>query len=185
MAVIQQDLKWMYTADNPAATGEPRTSFKTYATTTQIVGGVNNLFAGITGDENVALTARYRNFVVTNYSPDNSTLSNVVLRVFSNDFDSTGAAVSICVDPLYGSVGDPEWTSMPVGGVLATAVANDTTAPAGAIWTDLSAAQDTEIELPSLDSGEGVAIWIRRTATNSGGNPDQDVTFTLIGTTEA
>lgn len=181
MPIVPTDLVWRLSlpgagpGDN-AAQADPNDSIGGFMSTTAVTDATdNNLFDDITGPENAALTVDYRCVFVLN---DHATLPLTAAKVFLQAEVAGGADIAIGLDPA-GVVARGSASAQ------AASPADEETAPAGVTFsapTTFAAG----IALPAdLAADECIAVWIRRTATDSAALNADGVTPRIEGSTAA
>lgn len=126
--------------------------------TTQITdNSLHNLFDVVTGDENLASESEYRCFFVHN---NHATLTALNVRAYLLSEVSGGAILAIGVDTTAES-------AIGSGSAQALTVADENTAPAGVAFSSPTTS-GTAIVLGDIPPGHCRAIWVRRTAQNTG-----------------
>lgn len=174
MAITAGDIEFRYSTKSGAAgdstASDGASSLGKYMSTSQYLGALNSLFDKITGAENAASTVFYRCIFVTN---THSTDSWTGIKVWLSGVVAGGADVAISVDTT---------TASAAGSASAQAkeIANETTAPSAQSFT-APTSEGTGLDLGDLDAGECRAIWIRVTATNSGGLASDGATIEVKG----
>lgn len=142
---------------------------------TQIVTDtLNNLFDDVTGDENAASEVEYRCFFLHN-NHATLTLQNAVVWLSAEV--GGGAVIAISVDTTA-------ITAVGAGTAQAKTVANENTAPAAQAFS-APITKGTALALGNVGPGQVIAIWIRRTAANTGALNNDGVTFRVEGDTAA
>jgi hypothetical protein len=157
--------------------GTPPTSLGDQVSTTQITDAtLDNLFDVVTGDENAASDVEYRCFFVHN-NHATITWENVVVWLSAEV--AGGAAAAIAIDNIAAS-------AVGSASAQAAAVANEQTSPgagAGAFSSPVSKA--TGLSIGNLTPGQVRAVWVRRTAANTGAVNNDGVTIRCEGDTAA
>lgn len=129
-----------------------------YVSTTDLVAGANGLFDDISGAENAASVVDYRCiFLLNNHAT--LTASNVTVYVPAEV--GGGAGVAIALDNAAASA---------KGGSSAQAdlIANETTAPTAVGSFSTPTSDGAGLSIGTLAPGQVKAIWVKRTAANSG-----------------
>lgn len=181
MAVTETDIE--YRLSIPAATAgdtdpqsDPDSSLGGFMSTTELdlVSTLHNLFDVITGEENSAETVDYRCLFVTNANATDTLLDAVV---WISSEVAGGAEISIGLDPA-GVVASDSGTAQ------AATIADETTAPAGVTFTE-PATKGAGLPIGDIAAGDAIAIWVRRTATDSGPVAEDGATLRVEGDTGA
>jgi hypothetical protein len=174
MSVESEDILFkLATDDGPGDTNSssPNASLGGFLSTTELVNNsVHNLFAEISGNENLNELVKYRCLFVQNDHPE-ETFFNI--RVFISDQEEEGAEVHIGLDPTAAT--DPDSAT-----AQAVEIANEDTAPAGVSFSQPED-YDSGLNLGDLEAGQVRAIWFRRTARNTPAFVDDNVTFRVQG----
>lgn len=137
-----------------ANAGTAAGSLGKYISTTQVPdNSLHNLFDQISGTENAALTSDYRCIFIHNA---HATLAWQNVFVYLLSETTGGAAIAIGADTVAASA---------IGAVAPQAleVANETTAPAGVIFSSPTTFE-TGVSLGTIPAGQCKALWIKRTA---------------------
>lgn len=154
-----------------ANTSTPNASLGKYISTTVITDAVlNNLFDNISGDENAAATVDYRCVFIHNA---HATLTWQAIVAYLLSEVAGGANIAIGVDPTAAS-------AIGAAGVQALTIANETTAPAGVVFTSPTTL-GAGIVIGDIAPGQCRAIWVRRTATISAALNNDGVTLRFQG----
>lgn len=177
MAIAATDIKRklsVVAAAGNTTGGTPSTSLGDQISTTEWVDG-GTLFDTITGAENAAATVDYRCVFIHN-AHATLTLTSAVVYVSSQV--AGGADIAIAVDNIAASA---------IGSASAQAavIATETTAPAGVGAFSAPSTAGTGLALGDLLPGYCRAVWIRRTATNSGPIDTDGFTLAVTGDTAA
>ena len=179
MPIASSDLLWKYSTTAGTAgnqnTGDAAGSLGKYISTTQIPDAtLNNLFDDVSGDENAANDVEYRCIFIHN-NHASLTLQSPVVWISSEV--AGGADIAIAVDDVAASA---------IGSTSAQAdeVANESTAPTGESFSSPTT-KATGLALGDIPAGYCRAIWVRRTATNSGALANDGATIRVEGDTAA
>lgn len=176
MAIVASDI--LYRLSAPAASagntaaGTVGASLGRYAATTQVVAGGNTLFLDVTASQNVASTVDYACVFVHN---THATLTLNAAGVYVSAQVGGGTNCALGVDPTaVSAVG----SSTP----QAVVIANATTAPPGVVFSTPTSS-GAALALGDIAPGQVRALWVRRTATNSGAVTADGLTLAVTGTT--
>lgn len=164
--VSPSDFQWYLS--NPGAvtgfsgTGTPGNSLGKYMSTTQVSGTpLNNLFLDITGAQNAASQVDYQCVFLLNATATGNSALNVQVFMPSASDVGGGASFAYALD-THGIVGKTQGTQQ------AIVIANSTTAPGGiASWTGPSATVAGGLAIGNIAPNNCIAIWLRRTASNT------------------
>ena len=178
MAITDSDIRWRYSvkagsAGDSSAQADPNASIGRYMSTTEWTAGVlNDLFSDITGTQNLALASDYRCIFVYN-SHATLTLMNAAIWIPAQAVG--GADILIGLDTT---------TKRQHGAssVQALEVSDSSVAPTGVSFS-AAATLGAALALSDLAPGECKAVWVKRTATNSGTLSNDSVTFRISGET--
>jgi hypothetical protein len=166
------EILWKYSvvaaAGNTTASSAAAALGDQISTTAWAGGSLNDLFDDISGAENAASTVDYRCIFIHNANASNPMLSAVA---YLSTEVAGGASIAIGVDPAAAS-------AIAAATAQAATIANETTAPAGVVFTSPTTA-GTGIALGSIPVGQCRAIWIRRTAANSAALNNDGVTIAV------
>lgn len=180
MPIANSDIKVRYSiktgsAGNTLSQGDVNESLGKYIATNDVTDAtLHALFAAVTGDENAGSEARYRCIFVYN---SHSTLTWQGAKCWISAEVADGADTAIGVDTnAAAAVGS--------GSAQAIEVADEETAPGGVSFTSPTT-KSNGISIGDIAAGECRAIWVRRTATNSGAANNDGVTLTFEGDTGA
>ena len=178
MAIVAGDIKIKLavttgSAGNSVAQGNVNNSLGKYISTTEITDAtLNNLFDDISGDENAASTVDYRCLFIHN---SHATLSYTSPYIWLSSEVSGGAAIAIGKDTTSASaIGDSS--------AQALTIANETTAPVGVSFS-APTSKGTGISLGTIAAGYCIAVWVRRTSSNSAAKDNDGVTLGISGDT--
>lgn len=157
--------------------GTAATSLGDQISTTQLTDAtLDNLFDVITGDENAASDTEYRCFFVHN-NHATITWENVVVWLSAEV--AGGAAAAIALDNIAAS-------AVGAAAPQAATVANEQTSPgAGAGAFSSPVTKGTGLAIGNLTPGQVKAIWVRRSAANTGAVNNDGVTIRCEGDTAA
>lgn len=179
MAITSEDIEFRLSTKSGAA-GDSQASTSAaslgkYMSTTEITdASLHNLFDLITGDENAAEDIEYRCFFVYN---THETLTWEGVKVWLSDEVAGGADAAIAVDQVAASdhdESDPQ----------ANEIADEDTAPDGESFS-APTSKEAGLDVGDLGPGKCRAIWVRRTATDSGPVDEDGVTISFAGDTAA
>lgn len=160
---------------NSTAQGNVNNSLGEFMSSTQITDATdNNLFDDISGDENAASEAEYRCFFVHN-NHGSLTWQSVVVWLSSEV--AGGAVAAIALD----GTGVVDFNS---ASAQAEEVANENTAPSGESFS-APTTKGTGLSIGNIPSADVQAIWVRRTAANTGAVSADGVTIRCEGDTAA
>ena len=179
MPIAAADLVWNYTVNTGpglSTVGTANDSLGGFASSTAWAGGtVHDLFDVISGTENTNLDAEYRCVFVRNA---HATLTLENPRIYISGQVAGGADAAIALDG----------TGV-VSSTLATAqaerVANENTAPTGEVFSTTAVDYASGLAPANIPAGSGIAVWIRRTATNSAAINNDGATVAIAGDTAA
>lgn len=155
MAFAIGDLVAYLSTGSAGAVGDPSTpaaSLGQYASSTPVPAG---LFDTISDADNRGSVTDYRCVLVKN----TALVAMPNVRVWVVRQTVGGATVTVAVDPTPASDGST--------GVMALAVPNETTAPAGISGWSAPDGDATGLPLGTLLPGFSRPVWVRRKATNS------------------
>ena len=161
MAVAASDLKWKLSINTGAGNSTAQTNLADstggfMASTEFNDSSLHNLFDAVTGEENAASTVEYRCIFIHNSNAADS-LTNAV--VWLPSVYAGGADLAIAKD----GTGAVAYNS---ASAQAEREANTTTAPTGETFSAPSS-KASGISIGTLGANQCVAIWLRRTATDS------------------
>lgn len=162
MPIAAADMVWNLTvATGPGlgvAQANPNDSLGGFASSTAWVGGtLHDLFDVVSGTENTNLDAEYRCVFVRNA---HASLTAQNPRIYISGQVAGGADAAIAIDGT-GVVSSTLTTAQ------AERVANENTAPTGETFSTTAIDYASGLVVADIPAGSGVAVWIRRTATNS------------------
>lgn len=176
MAITAADIEWRYSVKTGSAgnstAGTAAGSLGKYMSLTEVVFG--DLFDDVTGDENASSDVEYRCIFVYN---DHATLTYQNSVVWIDSQQAGGTDLAIAIDGLPAS---------PKGQTTAQAdeVADEGTAPTGETFT-APTTKATGLSLGNIPAQQCRAIWIRRTANNTGAVNNDGGTIKVAGDTAA
>lgn len=168
MPIVTADLEYRYSVttgsagDSTAGTGAG--SLGKYMSTTEVVGA--DLFDDISGAENAAEDVEYRCVFVTN---THASLTAQSAKVWLSSETAGGADVAIGLDPVGVVAGDSESDQ-------AATAADEGTAPGGVSFSSPTT-EGAALDIGDVEPGECVAVWWRRTATDSAAVDDDGATL--------
>jgi hypothetical protein len=181
MAVLETDIEYRLSVPSASAgdtnpQADPDSSLGGFMSTTELDHNtpLHNLFDVITGQQNAAEHVDYRCVFVTNTN-DTDTLLDAV--VWIEDEVAVGADIAIALDAAGVVAGDS-------GSAQAATIATEVDAPAGASFS-APTTKGAGLVVGDLEAGEAVAVWLRRTATNSDPVAADGVTIRIEGDTAA
>ena len=154
--------------------GTPAGSLGKYASTTQVGAAINDLFDDVSGDENAASDVEYRCIFVYNA---HATLTLLGTVVWLSAEVGGGTTIAIAVDGVAAS-------DIDAAPAQADEVANENTAPSGESFS-APTTKATGLSIGDLAPDQVRAIWIRRTAANTGAVNNDGATIRVEGDTLA
>lgn len=161
---------------NSTAQGNVNDSIGGFMSSTQLTDAtLNNLFDDITGDENAASDVEYRCIFFHN-THATIALTNAKVWLFSETAGGANAAIAL------DGTGVVSATS---ASAQAERVANENTAPSGETFTSPTTKAGSGLSVASLGAGQTVAVWVRRSATNSSAQNLDGVVVRIEGDTSA
>jgi hypothetical protein len=171
-AIQPSDILFKLSAPGASAgntvSGTPGNSWGNYISTTQLSGTpLDNLFTDITGAENAASQVDYACvFIHNNTSSGNSALNTVAWAPVSL-FVTGGANIAIAADPTGASaIGSSAQQAVKItAGINAPAGVSGWVSPVSS--APVSPSYTGGIQLGTLAPGNCIAVWVRRSATNS------------------
>jgi hypothetical protein len=182
MAIVANDIKLKLStksgsAGNSLAQSDVNASLGKYISTTEITSAVaNNLFDNVTGAENAASAVEYRCIFVHN-SHASITLENAAIYISSQV--SGGTVLAIAVDDIAASaIG-----SSSAQAYEAAATTTDPDAGVGAFSSPSTSG--AALSLGNIAAGYCKAVWVRRTAANTGAVDADGGTLVVFGDTSA
>lgn len=182
MAISSSDIKIKLStksgsAGNSLSQSNVNASLGKYISTTEFVSATaNNLFDNVTGARNVSSAVDYRCIFVHN---SHATLSLESAAIYLSSQVSGGTTIAIAVDNVAASA---------IGSSSAQAfeASTTTTDPSDGVGSFSSpTTADDALSLGTIPAGYCKAVWIRRTAANTGAVDDDGATFVVIGDTAA
>lgn len=179
MAIVSGDILFKLSVKTGAAGnsigGTPAGSLGKYISTTAITdASLNNLFDDVSGDENAASDAEYRCFFIHN-NHGSLTLQSPVVWLSAEV--AGGAVAAIAVDGIAQSI-------ISESSAQADEVADESTPPSGESFSSPTS-KGTGLALSDITAGWCRAIWVRRTAADTGAVDDDGVTIRVEGDTAA
>jgi len=178
MAITATDILYKFSVSAAAGdttAGTAATSLGDQISTTQITDAtLHNLFDIVTGDDNAASDVEYRCFFVHN---NHATLTweNVVCWLSAEVAGGAVAAISVDTTGV---------TAKGSASAQAKTVANENTAPASQTFTSPTT-KGTGLSIGNIPAGSVAAIWVRRSAANTGAVDNDGVTIRCEGDTAA
>lgn len=181
-AIVSSDILFKLSA--PGATqgntvsGTAGDSWGNYISTTQISNTpLDNLFTDITGAQNAAGQVDYACIFIHNNTSSGNSMLNTVAWLPLSLYVAGGATISLAADTFSAS-------AIGTSSQQAVKITANTNAPAGVSgWVNptntqpVSPSYTNGIQLGTIAPGFCIAVWIRRTATNSA--PVNNDGFTL------
>lgn len=167
MAIVSTDIQFLLSAPGASAgyssSGTVYNSLGKYVSTTQVSAtSLNNIFTDLTGAENAASQVDYQCVFLLNNTSSGDTALNGVVWLPTSGFVVGGANIGLAVDTTGA-------TAKGTSSVQAGTIANSTTAPTTiGSWVTPSSTNAGGLAVANLAPGQVLAVWIRRTATNSG-----------------
>ena len=178
MAITATDILYKFSVSAAAGdttAGTAAGSLGDQISTTQITDAtLHNLFDIIAGDENAASDVEYRCYFVHN---NHATLTWENVVVWLSAEVAGGAAAAISVDTTG-------VTAKGSASAQAKTVANESTAPSTQTFTSPTT-KGTGLSIGNIPAGSVAAIWVRRTAANTGAVDNDGVTIRCEGDTAA
>ena len=161
IAITAAEVVWRYTINTgpgkSTAQANPNDSLGGFASSTAWAGGtLHDLFDVVSGTENTNLDTEYRCLFVEN---TNASLAMQNVRIYFTNV-AGGADAAIALDQT-GVVSSTLTTAQ------AERVADENTAPTGETFSTTATSYATGLAPANIPAGSGIAVWIRRTATNS------------------
>ena len=178
MAITATDILYKFSVSAAAGdttAGTAATSLGDQISTTQITDAtLHNLFDIVTGDDNAASDVEYRCFFVHN---NHATLTweNVVCWLSAEVAGGAVAAISVDTTGV---------TAKGSASAQAKTVANENTAPASQTFTSPTT-KGTGLSIGNIPARSVAAIWVRRSAANTGAVDNDGVTIRCEGDTAA
>lgn len=181
MPIVTSDVLLKYSvktgSSGNATSGTASGSLGKYISTSQWSGGsINDLFDNVTAVQNAASQVDYRCIFVHNNHASLTILSPVVWFL-SKTYG--GVSMAVAVDTTAASaIGDSS--------AQAVDIANATTTPVGLTFVAHTVAKykSAGVSLGDIPAGYCKAIWLRRTASNSGVKAADGFTLRLEGDTQ-
>lgn len=180
MPIASTDILYKYSVTTGAAgnttAGTAAGSNGKYISTTPIQDAtLDNLFDDVTGDENAASNVDYKCIFIHN---NHATLTLQSTKIWLASEVAGGANTAIATDNIG---------ITPVGqsGAQASTIANEDTAPTGVSAFSSPTTKAAGLTLGDIPAGSCVAVWIKRTATNSAAQNNDGVTLRVEGDTAA
>jgi hypothetical protein len=167
MPILSTDIQYLLAAPGASSgyssTSTVYNSLGKYVSTTQISSTpLNNLWPDLTGAQNAADQVDYQCVFILNNTTSGDTCLNGTVWLPTSGYVTGGATFAVGVDPAGAS-------AKGASSVQAATIANATTAPGGVtVWAAPSSTSSGGLSVASLPPGDVLAVWIRRTATNSG-----------------
>lgn len=180
MAITASDLTFRLSttagaAGDSTAQGDPDASLGKYASTTEVTDAtLHNLFDRVSGDENAASDVEYRCMFVVN---EHATLTLESAVAWISAEVAGGASVAIGLDPA----GVVDVDAAPA---QAATIANESTAPAGVTFS-APTTKGTGLAIGDVGPGQCQAVWVRRTAADTGAVDADGATISVAGDTAA
>lgn len=157
MPIVDADIE--YRLSGGSGNSDPNASIGGVMSSTVWTGGsLHDLFDIVSGDENAASEAEYRCIYVRNKHASLTWGPN--LKAWFSAVTAGGANLDIGLD-LAGQ-GNGSTTG------VADTIADENTAPAPAVTFSAPTTKGAGLSLPNIPAGNAHAIWVRRTAQNSG-----------------
>lgn len=167
MPIVNTDILFLLSAPGASAGyttgGTVYNSLGKYVSTTQLSAtALDNLFTDLTGAENAAGQIDYQCVFVLNNTSSGDTMLNCVAWLPQSGYVAGGATVALATDNL----GASNKTS---SSQQAANITNPTTGPTGvSAYVAPSSTSAGGTALVNIAPGQVAAVWIKRTATNSG-----------------
>lgn len=182
MAIVANDIKIKLStksgsAGNSLAQADVNAALGKYISTTELVTATgNNLFDNVSGSENAASTVDYRCIFVHN---SHATLSLENAAIYISAQVAGGTVLAIGIDNIAASA---------IGSSSAQAFVdtNETTDPSAGVGAFSSpSSSGAALSLGTIAAGFCRAVWVRRTAANTGAVDSDGGTFVVFGDTAA
>jgi hypothetical protein len=180
MAIVANDILFKFSvaaaAGNTTASSGPVSLGDQISTSPLTSALLHDLFDKVTGPENALSEAEYRCFFVHNA---HATLTWESVVIWLSAEVGGGAAAAIALD---------DFAPMAIGQASAQAdvIADENTAPGAGVGAFSSpTTKATGLSIGNIAPGFCKAIWVRRTAANTGPVNNDGVTFTVEGDTAA
>lgn len=179
MAITSTDI--LFKLSEPGASSgnyspqaDPNASLGRYMSDTEITDAtLNNLFDNISGDENAAEDVEYRCFFIHN---SHSSLTLLTPKVWIYSEVAGGADATIGLDPS--GVTDAGYALD-----QAVYVATESDAPSGVAFS-YPTVKASGLSPADIGPDQCLAIWVKRTATNSSAKDNDGVTIRIEGDTQ-
>lgn len=179
MPISASDMQIMYSTTAGSAgdstAGTASGSLGKYVSTTPVAAGANGLFDNISGAENAASTVDYRCVFVKN---NHASLTASSVTIYMSAEVAGGANVAIALDNIATSAKGS-------ASAQAAQIASETTTPTGVGSFSSPTTDGAGLAIGSLAPGQVKAVWVRRTATNSGPVDADGVTLSVSFDTPA
>jgi hypothetical protein len=180
MPIASTDILYKYSVTTGAAgntvAGTAAGSLGKYISTTPVIDAtLDNLFDDVTGDENAASAVDYKCLFIHN---NHATLTLQRTVVWMAAEVGGGANIAIALD----SVGV---TPLGQSSAQASTDVNEDTAPSAVGAFSSPTTKAAGLSIGDIPPGSVVAIWVRRTATNSAALNNDGVTLRVEGDTAA
>ena len=171
-AIVSSDILFKLSAPGASSgnssSGTAGSSWGNYISSTQISNTpLDNLFTDITGAENAASQVDYACVFIHNNTSSGNSMLNTVAWLPLSLYVSGGATISLAADTFSAS-------AIGSGSQQAVKITANTNAPAGVSgWVSPTntapsyPSYTNGIQLGTIAPGYCIAVWIRRTATNS------------------
>lgn len=179
MAITDADIKFKHSVTtgpgNSTAQADPNASLGEFMSSTEVTDAtLHNLFDKVTGDENAESDVEYRCIFVHN---DHATLTWEDVVIWLDAQVAGGAVAAIGLDPV-GVVAEDSASAQ------ADEIGDEDEAPAGVSFSAPST-KGTGIAVGDVGPGECFAVWVRRTAANTGAVDNDGATLAAEGDTAA
>lgn len=171
-AIVAGDIQWRFTTvagaagDTLANTTVGTFLGKYAATSVWAGGGVNDLFADISGADNAASVIDYAGLAILNNNGANIAQNSVI---YISSEVAGGAACAVGVDTTAAS-------AKGAAGAQLLTIANKNTAPAAVAFSSPTTI-GTGLSMGNIGTGQVKGMWVRRSATNSGALSADGVTL--------
>lgn len=179
MPIVTADLLWRGsvvsgTGGNQIPQTTPGNNRGKNVSTTVIPDAVlNNVFADVSGDQNLISAVEYQCLFVHN---NHATLTLTAPVVWLTSEVAGGATVSIAIDNVAA-------TAIAASGTQACQITFSTNVPPATGAFSAPTTKETGLSLGNLLPGRVRAVWIRRTASNTGAVPNDGATWRFEGDT--
>lgn len=168
MPIVNTDIQFLLAAPG-AASGFSVTNLTLYTSNGKYVSQtqlsstpLDNLFPDLTGAQNAAGQVDYQCVFILNNTASGDTMLNTIAWLPTSGVVAGGATFAIATDNIAPSVK----TS---GTQQAAVIGSPTVAPTGvSSFVAPSATSAGGLAVPNIAPGQVAAVWIKRTATNSG-----------------